>query len=70
MRVVVFHSMYGCDTGCCGHTVELDDGREWFDFTHPYGDDYLEFAKDLVRKAFGEEHVADLDWEQSTVVDE
>jgi hypothetical protein len=42
MKVVVYHSMYGCDTGCCGHVVELqeDDGeavKEAFEFDHPYG---------------------------------
>lgn len=22
MRVIVYHRSYGCETGCCGHTVE------------------------------------------------
>lgn len=66
-RVVVYHAGYGCDTGCCGHVVEVD-GVEEFSFSHPYGGaDHLEFAKRLVREEFGEEHVADLDWSQCTV---
>lgn len=71
MRVVVYHRGYGCDTGCCGHTVELEDGQERFMFDHPYHttETDLEFAKRLVREAFGEEHVADLDWESSLVTD-
>lgn len=68
-RAVVYHSLYGCETGCCGHTVELDDGRSRFEFGHPWGDDPLEYAKEAVRAAFGEEHVKDLDWESCLVVD-
>lgn len=70
MRVVVFHSSYGCDTGCCGHVVELDDGQRQFVFTHPYDEAPLDFAKELVEETFGEEHVADLDWEACMIVDD
>jgi hypothetical protein len=64
---VVYHDGYGCDTGCCGHTVEVD-GKSKFIFDHPFSDeDKLEFAKQMVRDAFGEEHVADLDWENSYI---
>lgn len=39
MKVRVYHKMYGCQTGCCGHVVELEDGREHFEFfAHPDGD--------------------------------
>lgn len=72
-RVVVFHGEYGCETGCCGHYVQIDpagpDEQESFDFVHPYGRDPRAFAEDLVRQVYGEEHVADLDWENSLVVD-
>ena len=27
MRVVVYHEGYGCETGCCGHYVRLDDDQ-------------------------------------------
>lgn len=37
--VVVYHSSSGCETGCCGHVVRLPDGREYFEFGHPHGDD-------------------------------
>lgn len=49
MRVVVYHSSYGCDTGCCGHFVsviddDLEDFGPWDEhkqigwvFSHPYG---------------------------------
>lgn len=70
MRVVVLHGYYGCDTGCCGHWIELgegDDKRERFRFGHPHGEDRLEWAKDLVRQEFGEEHVKDLDWDHCVI---
>jgi hypothetical protein len=60
MKVIVYHSYYGCETGCCGHTVELEDGTSQFYFSHPYKEDFKSFAEELV-KEFGEEHVKDLD---------
>jgi len=72
-KVIVYHSSYGCDTGCCGHVVELTETdereRSSFEFAHPYGEDELEFAKSLVRSVYGEEHVADLDWDNCLVSD-
>lgn len=69
-RVIVSHASYGCETGCCGHIVEVDDERVGeFVFDHPYGDDPRAFAERLVCEQLGEEHVADLDWENSVVVD-
>ena len=70
MKVIVYHDLYGCDTGCCGHTVKLEDGREKFDFSHPYRDDPREFAERLVREMFGAEHVADLDWDNCVISDD
>ncbi len=71
MKVIVYHSFYGCETGCCGHTVEFEDGSfSKFIFTHPYEEDPLEFAKELVRDEFGEEHVKDLDWENCHISDD
>jgi hypothetical protein len=76
-RVVVFHSGYGCETGCCGHVVawvegevdpdypDLSDGlrSKRFSFDHPPdGADPRAWAEQLVTKTFGAEHVADLDW--------
>jgi hypothetical protein len=69
-RIIVFHGLYGCETGCCGHFVRLDDGDDLFQFEHPYGEDPRVFAEDMVRRQFGPEHVADLDWEQCVIVDD
>lgn len=35
MRVVVYHAGYGCDTGCCGHVIELNGEEHGFEFIHP-----------------------------------
>lgn len=69
MRAVVYHAFYGCDTGCCGHIVELEQGQSEFRFSHPYGD-YRDYAESLVREVFGAEHVADLDWENCLVLED
>lgn len=73
--VIVYHSSFGCETGCCGHRVTLtrDDGTEdeKFEFAHPgVGEDYRAYAEELVRDTFGEEHVADLDWDNCVIVDD
>ena len=71
-RIVVLHRGYGCDTGCCGHVVELD-GNEvgQFEFMHPENelpDTIQQYIRDLVIDAVGEEHVADIDFEHCVVV--
>lgn len=70
VSVIVYHSYYGCETGCCGHRVEIkyEDGteRDVFEFEHGKG---IEFAKKLVKNEFGEEHVKDLDWENCEIID-
>lgn len=68
-RIVVYHTLYGCESGCCGHTVEIE-GTSQFEFSHPNGQHPIKFAKDLVRKIFGEDHVKDLDWENCVVIDD
>ena len=68
-RVVVYHGGYGCDTGCCGHYVVLDEEeieRSW-KFSHPYGQDHLEFARQMIIDTFGEDHCHDLDWENCII---
>lgn len=68
-KYIVYHSYYGCDTGCCGHIVENEDETgHRFSFDHPWQDqDHRKFAEDLLREEFGEEHVADLDWENCII---
>jgi hypothetical protein len=66
-RVVVYHASYGCDTGCCGHIIERDDEQVEFIIAHPYGEDKLAWAKELVESELGAEHVADLDWDSCSI---
>lgn len=77
-KVLVYHTGYGCMTGCCGHAIAIAEGFDGeygvpeeevigtFTFDHVDSrepDKRLEFAKDLITRQLGPEHVADLDWE-------
>jgi hypothetical protein len=70
-KVTVMHAYYDCDTGCCGHVIEVDGkcvGQ--FNFDHPYEEDdakIRQWAERFIRKEMGEQHVADLDWEHCEV---
>ena len=77
-RVIVYHRMYGCDTGCCGHVVEITDDtgaeRSIFEFDHPHlytapdvGEETRRYIRELVTDTFGEEHCADIDWDNCHV---
>jgi len=82
VKILIVHGSYGCDTGCCGHWVEVKDGPEperidggWsdFEFGHPYSKppaEFREWAEDVLRKRYGEHHVQDLDWENCLVSDD
>lgn len=73
MRIIVHHANVGCDTGCTGHYIEVDGERKRFFYRHPDSnseEDKLAFAKQLIAEEMGEEHVKDLDWENSFVVDD
>lgn len=69
-KIIVYHRGYGCETGCCGHAVAIDDQEKSFEFTHPYDEDPRAFAERLVTEELGAEHVADLDWENSFIHDD
>lgn len=79
MKILVCHALYGCDTGCCGHVVVVEDeagGRTQkgrFEFAHPDGMTEAaikEFVRDMVTDALGEEHVKDIDFERCEVLDD
>jgi hypothetical protein len=48
----------------------LTTSREGFSFAHPIREDLRMFAEGLVREEFGDEHVADLDWDKCYVSDD
>ncbi len=69
-RIVVFHTGYGCDTGCCGHAITEDpDGESYlwdrihdsFDFSHPQ---LWKSSNDTTRDAAIREYVVELVTEQ------
>ena len=71
-KVIVYHRGYGCQTGCCGHAVQIDDDedKEEFNFDHPYDQPIEEFVKWMVTEAMGADHVADIDWENCIVIND
>ncbi len=70
-RIVVYHDTYGCDTGCCGHVVNLGDNDK-FTFDHPDTQDETnrDFVERIVTEQWGEAHVADIDWDAVIVVND
>lgn len=70
MKVLVMHSSYGCETGCCGHVILVGDDDKLFTFDHPFGQDPRQWAEELITEELGPGHVADLDWKNSVVFDD
>ena len=69
MKVIVYHTGYGCDTGCCGHAIVIEDGRRSFEFEHPLDTkDLREWAEELIEDEFGKNHGLDLDWENCQII--
>lgn len=72
MKIIVYHGNDGCESGCCGHIIDMDGADEKFTLSHPSTKSdlsdtereavYRRFAEELVTKMFGEAHVKDLDW--------
>lgn len=76
IKVRVYHSYYGCETGCCGHVIELEDGikrRSHFEFTHPYGaesiKDWARQQAESVIKSRWPECLDSIDWESINIED-
>lgn len=69
--VRVLHTTYGCDTGCCGHFVEMQDENgkvteTSFQFTHPHGDDFKEWATEFAQKEIKKKYPTcydSIDWD-------
>ena len=68
-KIIVAHRLYGCETGCCGHSIIVDGIEKRFMFSHPYERDFIEYAKELITDILGEEHVKDLDWDDCIIID-
>lgn len=84
MKIVVYHTGYGCETGCCGHAIAIDPtdtqidlgtyeaARNTFDFRHADDstpEELRRFAENVLRRHVGAEHIKDLDWEHCVISD-
>lgn len=94
-KILIYHTEYGCDTGCCGHALAVVDDNfkgDWFDaylesaparhfaFDHPWLRSEMTkeerhhaayaWAIGFIREQLGEEHVKDLDFENSVILDD
>lgn len=61
MKIRVYHGLYGCGTGCCGHWIELRDDedtetlKQRFEFDHPESEeDALALAQHVVKHRWPE----------------
>lgn len=68
IKVRVYHSSYGCESGCCGHIVEIDgdENKSQFDFSHPYSDDKKAFAISLAKEIIADRWpgcLKSIDWD-------
>ena len=64
MKIIVYHSLYGFETNCRGHYVQLLENMKEFSET------MKEFAQDVIKQEYGKEHVKDLDWENCQIKDD
>lgn len=69
-KLVILHTTYGCDSGCCGHMVEVrgyyDSRKFGFEFAHAASEspeDKRTFAVEMV----GVENIDDVDFEASNI---
>jgi hypothetical protein len=73
-RIIVVHSTFGCESGCCGHVVKVDGTKVGgFSHSHPSAtsDEAIsEYVRNLVTEACGADHVADIDFDHCLVVDD
>lgn len=69
MRIVILHRPHGCDTGCCGHALEVDSAEVEFEFEHPPTEDFRAWAIKMVERHYPG-HGADLDFDSCLIVDD
>lgn len=69
-KVIVYHAYYGCDTGCCGHVVDVfnDDVVARDDFDPQWDGERRDFTFDHPRGNYGA--AERLAWARKTVREE
>ena len=71
MKIRVFHAYFGCDSGCCGHRIEVypdddDSHYEDFEFGHSDKGREKEYARELAENFLKRHHpecLATIDWD-------
>lgn len=68
MKLIVYHTSYGCDTGCCGHTLEDESGKSlgWTFFEPHPSEDFKKWAESFVEESGC--NPKDLDWDNCKIV--
>jgi len=65
VQIRILHAYYGCDTGCCGHIIEIDEEEEYRSFEFGHADesdrDDEEFRQWVLKYVPKECHDA-IDW--------
>ena len=75
MRVTVYHGTYGCETGCCGHWLDVEEtNKAYFVFDHPDSDPsdraaMVAWAKEAFQGRIPDECLESIDWDSATLVD-
>ncbi len=75
MKIFITHAWYGCESGCCGHIIEVDsDGfvTEQGGFVFSHAEDKAsvkKWAEEIISDYLGPEHVKDLDWDRCQIWD-
>jgi hypothetical protein len=70
VKIRVLHRYYGCETGCCGHVLEID-GEEVegsFDFWHPDEYGFSEDIQDFILARVPKECHDNIDWDSIEIV--
>jgi len=67
--VRVYHGLYGCETGCCGHWVEIPGVADpVFTWGHQERENAITFAREHLREALAEcDNPTALDWEHAEI---
>jgi len=71
-KLRIYHTDYGCDSGCCGHAVETEPGdpiKFEFQFAHCY-DNSPEGKRAFAEEMVGAENVDDVDFETSEFIED
>jgi hypothetical protein len=72
-KIIINHLIR--DSGTCGHMAQIKDEKgniveEYFFCNHPYGEDFREWAGNLIFRYWGKECYDHIDWNNCNIVDD